>query len=389
MGPAAPYAVIGPRRQVHVVNSAGKRITCSLPDDLMWGSWRVTQAATASYSWPTWSPDGDRIACFRVGQGEEGTAKVFLLDVRGVATTELADLDGRLPIYLYWAPDASKVAVLSQREADLVLSSFDTHRIRPERRLAQGSPLFFTWAGSDRVAAYVGTDRSHQGQMILIDARGTHERILLPGDPTNFCAPVWVDGEVVYVTRRRDHAVLVAGRADDPEPRELETVNGLVALVPSADGKSIARAVAPDGDGTPYQELAVLDVSSGEIRQVSDSPCLAFLWSPLGDALVVARVDTERNLLVWERIDLDGTKEHLVDMHPTRDLGFYLRFFEQYSQSHPLIDPTGTSLLVAGGLADSNDGTARIWRVPLAGGPPTDMGEGLFAVYGPLCTATS
>jgi hypothetical protein len=143
--------------------------------------------------------------------------------------------------------------------------------------------------------------------------------------------------------------------------------------------------VAQGGDGTPYGDLAVIDVATGTVTKVTDATCLAFLWMPDGSGLVTARVDTERNLMAWHRIDLDGTTTHLVDMYPTRDFGFYLRFFEQYTQSHRLIDPTSSTLLLAGGVHGQGDphNTSALWEVPLRGGPPKRIADGLFGVYGP------
>ena len=109
------------------------------------------------------------------------------------------------------------------------------------------------------------------------------------------------------------------------------------------------------------------------------------MWMPDGSGLLTAEVDTRRNIMRWRRLGLDGRSEPIVDMYPTRDFGFYLRFFEQYTQSHRLIDPSGKYLLLAGGIADSSDDArqSKLWEVPLSGGTPRELGPGLFAVYGP------
>jgi hypothetical protein len=75
-------------------------------------------------------------------------------------------------------------------------------------------------------------------------------------------------------------------------------------------------------------------------------------------------------------------------MYPTRDLGFYLRFFEQYAQSHPLVDPDGRFLLLAGTFADNDgDNTPHLWRIGLDDGSAEQLGEGLFGVWGPASAA--
>jgi hypothetical protein len=314
---------------------------------------------------------------------------VQVLDADGVSALELVDLGRRLPIYLYWSPDGRHLAVLAQHEGRLQLSTVRPDQLGHETLLADGSPLFFTWAGSDRLAAFVGSGQPSAGaipgRVALIDPRHLAPTVVLPGTPGNFCAPVWLGDRLLYVAHQLGRTAVVAGRQGSAELDEIEVVDGLVALVPSRDGRFVARAIAPDGDGTPYRRLAIIDVATGNVTPLLDQTCLAFLWTPDATALLVARVDTARNLLQWLRVGLDGRVEPLVDMYPTRDLGFYLRFFEQYSQSHHLVDPTGRYLLLAGGLEGQSDAhdRPRIWRVSLERGHVEELAEGVFAVYAP------
>jgi hypothetical protein len=396
---AAPAALVTTSRQIHIIDENDRihGLTSPVGTHVMHGSWQFEQSV-ATYSWPTWSPDGTQIACFKLPDGKGSTARVVISEVNGINASEVADLDSRLPIYLHWSPDGEHVAILSQQIGDggdrLALSVATPRLVGHERRLAEGTPLFFTWAGSSRVAAFVGTGRITSAKLALFDPRGKRATLVLPGTPGNFCAPVAIGEDVMYVvytpTEQTGRTVagqttIVVGSSDSPKLTELESVNVLVAFVPSPDGRTVARAVAPDGDGTPYRHLALLDAHTGEVRALSDIPCLAFMWAPTGDSLVVARVDTQRNLLEWLRMDLDGWTQPIVEMYPSRDLGFYLRFFEQYTQSHPLIDPTGTKLLLAGGLKGQKESGrgSHVWEVPIFGGGPVDLGPGVFAVYGP------
>jgi dipeptidyl aminopeptidase/acylaminoacyl peptidase len=386
----ARVALVDPQRQIVVLRPDGRRqtLTAPAPSPVIWGDWSAKAAETSAWSWPTWSPDGSRLACFRIANGNGRGAHVMDLGVTRGGDAELMSLGRRLPIYLQWAPGGRSLAVLSQREDRLVLSLAWPDDVGREVVLAESSPLFFTWAGPSRVAAYLGAGETPGGRMALLDVRGTSETVL-PGTPGNFCAPVWIPtnstGSVVYVSASHGRTQVVRAHDESSTAEPLETVDGLVALVAGPDGRRIARGVAPDGDATPYKDLAILDALTGEVRGLSVEPCLAFLWSPTGDALVVARVDTARNLITWSRLDLaDGRSEKLVDLYPTRDLGFYLRFFEQYGPSHPLVDPTGSHLLLAGTVPGRNTtDQPRVWRVGLRDGSVEELGEGLFAVYSP------
>lgn len=383
----APVAYVSKGREILVIDRDENQHhhTLDLDGPLLWGAWQLGTPRSASFSWPTWSPDGRHLACFRLPSEETTTARVFVHEVGGVSSYELLDLGQRLPIYLHWAPEGNRVAILSQRKDRLQLTALRLDALGEEVPLAEGSPLFFTWADEGRVAAYVGDFEGEGSRVSMLHADGLEPSVELPGQPGNFCAPLWLDGKVVYVTQEAGHTRVVSARADASRSSSIEELSGLVALVAAPDGKTMARAVAPDGDGTPYRRLALVDVESAAITEIVDVPCLAYFWAPGGKRLVLARVDTDRNLLEWLRVDLDGSMQHLCDMYPTRDLGFYLRFFEQYSQSHPLVDPTGRFLLLAGTLVGgrASDNTPRVWKVSLDDGFAEELDEGLFAVWGP------
>ncbi len=381
----APVAFVSKDREILVLDRRETlhRHTLELDTPLMWGTWQLGAPRVAAFSWPTWSPDGRNLACFRLPSEEIPSARVFVHEVGGVSSVQLLDLGERLPIYLHWAPAGDRIAVLSQQRDRLRLSTGSLDHAGRETTLAEGSPLFFTWADAGRVAAYVGDLDGAPSRVSLVGPDGAGRD--LPGRPGNFCAPLWLGGRVVYVTQDDGHTHVVSATDLSSRPERIEEVSGLVALIASPDGHTLARAVAPDGDGTPYRDVALIDVATGGIRAVIDIPCLAFLWAPTGDRLLLARVDTERNLLEWLSVSLDGDFTHVCDMYPTRDLGFYLRFFEQYSQSHTLIDPTGRYAVLAGTMVDhgQSDNTPRIWKVSLDDGSREELDEGLFAVWGP------
>ena len=383
---AANIAYVSADRQVHVLDVHGntRQQTGGGNPAIMWGSW--DESSRTAHSWPTWSPDGTQLACF--ASVEDEGSSVLVMDVDGISSIAVSELGARLPIYLFWSPSGTTVAILTQQlspdrdRLHLALAKADTPG--SEHTLAEGTPLFFTWAG-ERIAAFIGDPETHDARLAVLPATTTGATTLLPGRPGNFCAPVWIDDRLLYVLQHRHQASVVMSGLHDAEPTVIEGLRGLVALVRSRDGRMVARAVAPGGDGTPYHDLAVIDVATGIVTQVSDEPCLAFMWLPDGSGLVTARVDTERNLMAWHRVGLDGTSLHLVDMYPTRDFGFYLRFFEQYTQSHHLVDPHSKTLLLAGGVHGEGDAhnTSALWEVALDGSGIKRVADGLFGVYGP------
>ena len=94
---------------------------------------------------------------------------------------------------------------------------------------------------------------------------------------------------------------------------------------------------------------------------------------------------SEKAPVIWHYVDLDGNAQILFSAHPSRDLRFYLRFFEQYCLSHPIVDPAGKAMLIPGiRESDSSQSISQIWEVPLDGSEAQVLDEGVFGVYGPL-----
>lgn len=369
----AEIAIIDIAWQLERVDRRGHRHPLSSPP-LLWGTWQDARPQTA-HLWPAWSPDGSMLSTFV--KGAEGPPHVHLHHADGIRQEILAEMSGRIPVTQAWSPSGDHLAVLSQREDLLTLSVLGPGRSR-ELVLAQGSPLYYHWMG-EQLAAFVASGPDGTGgQIRLIDpGRGTH---ILPGDPGNFCVPVPAAGYLYYVSLHDPVPRLV--RVDPSRPRlvTVDEVDGLVAAVADPSGQRLAVAVAPDGDGSPYRDLVVYDARSARRLWTADVPCLAFLW--LGEDLLLAQVDSTNGRVRWLRVGADRAPEPIVTISPSRDLSFFLRFFEQFVLAHDLVDPTGRHLVLSGALDGHESSEPHAWVVPLDGGVPTDLGPAHFACWG-------
>ena len=383
MSLTASIAYVCPDRQMHTLSQPGAPAICVTNGigDLSYATWGASTTRTNLHSWPTWSPSGDRVACFRMSDDGRSGARIFVAHPDGIRSTELSSIETKIPIYLQWSPEGSKLAVLSQKDDLLRLSHVDADGTGTHHNHLAGSPLFFTWTHENTLAAFTGgVDTS--AKMVLLDLPEGKRRFL-PGRPCNFCAPVWTGTQLIYAAHHNQRVSILVTDLTAMTVRELEVIDGLAALVASPNGRILARALADD-DRSPYRSLALIDLDTGALRTLLDIPCTAFFWLPAGEGLVVAQTHADTGVVSWIRVGLDGFQSHLIDIKPTRDTRFYLRFFEQYSESHPLIDPTGRFLLTAGTLDGiGTSGGPRLWQVPLNGGAPEDLGEALFGVYGP------
>jgi len=372
-------AYVSADRHIHLVEPDGQTSgLTAAADQLIWASWGSAGQIRQAHTWPTFSPGGERIACFRLREG--GHASVLVSSLDGVTSAEVIDLPDQVPIYLAWSADGERIACVTQSGEDLLLTVGRAAAVGSQRILAKGSPLFFTWTQDGRLGTFIGGG-SINARMMLMDPDLRKPTEVLPLTPGDFCAPVAAGDSLVYSVHERGRAKILVIPPDGP-PTEVPGGEGLLAFVASRDGRFLARACAPGGDGTPYQSLSVIDLEKGTERRITDMSCLAFMWVPDGSGLVVARVDTERSVIEWFFVDVHGTARHIADLLPTRDLRFYLRFFEQYGHSHPLIDPDSRYILLAGALRGKGQ-HSRIWRIPLHGGAAEDIAEGQFATFGP------
>ena len=128
---------------------------------------------------------------------------------------------------------------------------------------------------------------------------------------------------------------------------------------------------------------------SGRVREVQSSPCLAWFWSPLADFLIYVVVDGPNNCLQWYRVWVNGGEpQALGSFWPTRDMLFFLHFFDQYATSHSPISADGRWLCWAGypaggGQADLS-GAPQIYVRDLDSDEAAPaIADGSFAVFGP------
>lgn len=392
-----PIAFVGIDRQIHLIRPDGSgqsQLTASVPTRL--GAWTLLRAPQDAWSWPTWSPDAQWIAAFGVEVTDQGSGpvRVVALSLDGVREVEWAEIQGMAPIYLQWHPEGDALDVLLQQDDELVLGLVERDRIGQLRTLEHGVPLFFTWSpGGERLLVHAGHGSHVDGRIVLRDPLGRAPDVVYDDRPGSFCAPVFAGGRAVYAGRgeRPGESVVLASDPDGQHPRPLLTRDGLLAIVaePGA-GPRVAVSHAPRGEGTPYQGIDVVDVETGVVTRVSDQPCLAFFWSPRGDWLLQAQVDADNNCIHWHRVEVDGSAAvHLASFWPTRDLLFFLHFFDQYALSHSLLSPDGARLVYAGypageGQADLSM-PPRIWvkDVTDPARPPIEIARGSFAVYAP------
>jgi Tol biopolymer transport system component len=397
-------AYVGTDRQVHLIDPDGRndvRLSTPLPVEGN-APWGMLHPPREAYSWPSWSPDGAWVAAFCSAEKDDdaGPVRIVALGVDGVHVEEWARVEDGTPVYLQWNPTSDALGVLAQEGSQLTLRVVARARLGRLRELESGTPLFFAWSPDGRLLVHVGHAEG-ASQLVLRDPLGPRADVVYPSVPGSFCAPVFAGSRPVYaVADEEGWSTVVVSRIDGGSTRVLARHPGLLAIMPAPGGLPwVAVSAAQRGEGTSYDGIDVIHVETGETRRVTDAACMAFSWSPHGDAVFYAVVDSPENGVTWWRAAADGSgRMRLGTSWPTRDMLFYLHFFDQYVVSHPLTSPDGRWMVWAGYPAGAGQADLsvppRIWVRDLHAPeePPRAIAEGTFAVFPPahvLATAPS
>ena len=386
-------AYVGADRQVHVVGPRGgahRQVTYGQGPGAI-SAWGVPQARDHS-SWPCWSPNGEWLACFQnqAAPDGEGPAWLTVLEVDGVEERRLTQLPDGLPLYIQWNAQGGRVAALTQVEDLLELAVCEVEEVGAHRLVEQGVPLFFSWfPDGRRILVHTG-EREGAKRLVQRAADGDGFDAVFDDPPGSFCTPLVLGDEVIYVSPRGPVADLCSADLEGQRNRVLAELEGLVAVVPSPQAGVVAYSSAARGSEALYDGVWLIRTDGRqEQRRIYDGPVKSFFWAPGGAQVLVAAPAPRHPGMSWSLVDIEtGTVRYLATFWPSQDQLFYLHFFEQFSQSHPLLSPDGTLLVYAGHPSpdvDNDDVRSRIFVVDITAEEPApvEIALGDFAVFSP------
>jgi hypothetical protein len=208
-----------------------------------------------------------------------------------------------------------------------------------------------------------------------------------PGQqPQGYQAPHWIPAGILHLAEGGLELRDIGGEA-----RLLATVPGPVAFVANRQGTRVAvqsfveeetppgvNAAITETPAIPSNAVVVIDIDSGEMSEVIDSPSFGLFWSPDGESLLVLNPDmggaAELTTFVWRA----GETTEISTISPNP--GFVtdvLRFFDQYGQSLQLWSPDSAAFALPGAIADDPG----IWVHLLAGGDPVNVHDGSWVSW--------
>ena len=352
-----------------------------------------------SYSWPTWSPDGTRVAASRVSLGNEGPGlSVQLFDVSTGRMVTVYDNELQAPVadgtphYLYWAPDSRHLSFLAPTPEGLTLFVKDIQSDEEPGAVAVGTPLYYHWRKDSTLLAV------HSGDRVVIQEptpEGSESRVAV--DAIAFRAPALSpDGaEVAYagIGGGLRGVFLAPTEPSGPPPRLLMETDGLTAFAWAPDGSSLAIAEQLRRNVPVFDRLSMVSADGTESTVLVEEQLVAFYWSPQGDQIAwigINPLNQTMDLAVSpvEGGKLAGDARRLYSFAPTGEMFGMLSFFDQYAYSHSIWAPDGSALVVTG--TDGADSGRRngsgphggqVYVVDVSTGDPRRIASGKLAVW--------
>ena len=314
----------------------------------------------ARYEWPTWSPDGTKLAVSRVMEG--GGPPSYSLEVLDALTGRATRIFDNGPNtvsvafgnshYTQWSPDSNHLAFLASTETSVAMYVATPETRSEPEFLLEGMPLYFSWAEPHSSLLI------HIGSELFLTSPGD-ERPKLPHPLGNvglsFRAPaISRDAQkMVYATQGQG----VSGfHIEDtqlqlPKSEPVRLAGTLLAFMWSPTREEMAVADNLVLGGSQFQMLSILDGQGVEIGAPVFEPVFAFFWSPDGEKITYVSYIQEQGVFTWNYLDRSsGETVKLVEFWPSPEFTNLLAFFDQYAYSNSVWSPDSARVLFSGVL---------------------------------------
>ncbi|MBE7552372.1 MAG: PD40 domain-containing protein [Anaerolineales bacterium] len=364
---------------------------------------RSITADGKGYNFPTWAPDGRRLAF--VGPNEKGETVLYVTPTGTSNPTILFDQPASAPFYLYWSPDSRSLTFLTQETEDLFMRQINPDTPGSDHVLGAGAPFYWVWApNSAKLLLHVGGARSStsEAHLSLLDNRVGAERVQLNLAPGLFQAPFWsADGQYFYYIAADDKQQEAIYRTEAATLKEtlVTKLQGFAYLALAPDNQHLAYVQIEGDTHPPFGVAYMVDTDGAHPRRLLDNPVGSLYWSPDGSKLALlalARRDDgstakasglaaplpQEVVFRWLVYDMAAdTFETLLSFTPTGDFLQTVPFFDQYHQSLTFWSPD-SRYFVATRQESEENAAGSVWVLDTTGvEEPLKVGDGTLAVW--------
>jgi TolB protein len=304
---------------------------------------------------PSFSPDSERIVYTRSGSGESPSEIWIVPTLGGQANRVTGNAEDAA-----WSPDGKRLAfVLSRpgRESALAMSAIDGSNLSIIMSGDADYPFFraIAWSPDARGLAVTRSSGGIASELWFVPLDGSAPRRLFEDPPGIFSQrPVFTPdgGGIVHSSNRAGATNLWLLALDGGKPVRLTSGPGPDTMPSIAGNGSIAFLNAH-----PRASLVVLNLVGGETREILSH--ISYIWapafSPAGRELAFSRAEPDGSWHIWMVPVQGGVQRQLTS--------------SSLPEVYPRFTPDGNSVIYHTWSSRPD----RIWRVPLAGGPPEPL----------------
>ena len=390
---------VGLDGHIYTMNQAGDSVANITLDS----SLSTPNDTTHSYFYPTWAPNGKKLAFvgYHRKSGGNPEVSIYTAGSDGSNIVKVYSDPDQQPFYLYWLPNNEEISFLGGTPGD----SWFTLNVVPAAggetyAVGRGAPFYWAWSPNSQSLVVNTSSLTDSGvvtgRLAIVHIHPNLRQSILSLRPSVFQSPVYSpDGNYFLVAAEDtpDTRYILLATSEGQAQTKLTDFDSRVAFDWSPDGQHIAyisgNAAPPFGIlGT----LGLIDMSTPEAPILSDvdtSGVMAFFWSPDGNKLAyfAPALDNDSNTgttkLLLDLSVLDVISGNVTSLgafqSPDVMLAQIFPHFDQYQRSSTIWSPDGNYLVIN---AITEDETPGIYVVNASGNfPPRLIQQGVMPFW--------